>query len=193
MTDYSSCVRHPRRRRSRPHHDTGCQLPVRPGRELRVTSVNTTFPDQVNTLGSAAPGCSIRLSLKPSSGSARGALDGAWWPRSTDPAMKLVALGEELEVRCAQVGLGGQHRAWAEAMRSPTQQLASAGPDRARRCRAGPANRQHVASDAAAPKNSAWVGQHRVGGDGGGPASAADAIRESEPTDLKVVSEKEKR
>lgn len=43
--------------------------------------------------------------------------------------------------------------------------------------RDGPANRQHVKSDATAPKNSAWVSQHRVGEDGGGPAGAADAIR----------------
>jgi hypothetical protein len=76
VTDYSSCVRHPRLRRSRPHHDTGGQS----GRDgnFAMTSVHTTFPDQVDTLGSAGPGCSVRLGLKPSNGFARGALDGAW-------------------------------------------------------------------------------------------------------------------
>lgn len=77
-SDYSSCVRHPCRRRSRPHHDTGCQ----PGRDgnFEMTSVHTAFPDQVDAPGSAGQGCSVRLSLKPR-GSARGALDGARWPR----------------------------------------------------------------------------------------------------------------
>ncbi|MGH3603552.1 MAG: RNA polymerase sigma factor [Pseudonocardiaceae bacterium] len=50
----------------------------------------------------AARGCSTRLSLKPSS-SARGALDGAWWPRSTDPAIELVALSEALGAQRAPV------------------------------------------------------------------------------------------
>ena len=68
-----------------------------------MTSVQATVPDQIDALGSADQGCSVRLSLKPSGGSARGALDGAWWPRSTDPAVELVALGAELGVQCAQV------------------------------------------------------------------------------------------
>ena len=62
-----------------------------------MTSVRPTIPDQIDGPPSAR-GDSIRLSLKPSS-SARGALDGAWWPRSTDPAIELVALSEELAAR----------------------------------------------------------------------------------------------
>jgi RNA polymerase primary sigma factor len=46
--------------------------------------------------------CSARLSLRPS-GSARGVADGAWWPRSTDPVVELVALSEALGVRRAPV------------------------------------------------------------------------------------------
>lgn len=62
-----------------------------------MTSVRTTSPDQVD--GPTSARCdSVRLSLKPSS-SAGGALDGAWWPRSTDPAIELVALSEELAAR----------------------------------------------------------------------------------------------
>jgi hypothetical protein len=62
-----------------------------------MTSVRTTTPDRIDGPTSAR-GDSVRLSLKPSS-SVRGALDGAWWPRSTDPAIELVALSEELEAR----------------------------------------------------------------------------------------------
>jgi hypothetical protein len=67
-----------------------------------MTSVRTTNSDQVDEPGSAARDCSVRLSRKPSS-SARGALDGAWWPRSTDPAIELVALSEELGARHVSV------------------------------------------------------------------------------------------
>jgi hypothetical protein len=67
-----------------------------------MTSVRTISPDQVDGPGSAVRGCSVRLSRKPS-GSARGALDGAWWPRSTDPAIELVALSEELGARHVSV------------------------------------------------------------------------------------------
>ena len=66
-----------------------------------MTSLRPTIPDQVDGPPSAR-GDSVRLSLKPSS-SARGALDGAWWPRSTDPALELVALSEELAARRARV------------------------------------------------------------------------------------------
>jgi hypothetical protein len=44
-----------------------------------MTSVRTTTPNQVDRPSSASRGDSIRLSLKPSS-SAKGAVDGAWWP-----------------------------------------------------------------------------------------------------------------
>jgi RNA polymerase primary sigma factor len=46
--------------------------------------------------------CSARLSLTPSS-SAKGVVDGVWWPRSTDPIVELVALSEALGVRRAPV------------------------------------------------------------------------------------------
>ena len=66
-----------------------------------MTSIRTTTPDQIDGPTSAR-GDSVRLSLKPSS-SARSALDGTWWPRSTDPTIELVALSEELGARRAQV------------------------------------------------------------------------------------------
>ncbi len=67
-----------------------------------MTSVRTT-----NLYHSDAPSvmvgeCPVRLSLKPSS-SARNVVDGAWWPRSTNPVIELVALSEALGVRRAQV------------------------------------------------------------------------------------------
>ena len=55
-----------------------------------MTSVRSTNLDHGD--------CSARLSLTPS-GSARGVVDGAWWPRSTDPVVELVALSEALGVR----------------------------------------------------------------------------------------------
>lgn len=60
-----------------------------------MTSDHTTNPDQVDARNSANCDGSPRLSLKPNS-SAGGALDGAWWPRSTDPAIELAALIDEL-------------------------------------------------------------------------------------------------
>lgn len=68
-----------------------------------MTSVHTSCPGQIDTLGSVAPDCSVRRSLEPSGGFACGAVDAAWWTRSTDPAIELVALDEELGVRCAQI------------------------------------------------------------------------------------------
>lgn len=59
-----------------------------------MTSVHATNPGQVDARSSAVRDCSARLSLKPSS-SARGIIDGAWWPRSRDPAVELAALIEE--------------------------------------------------------------------------------------------------
>ncbi len=67
-----------------------------------MTSVRTTNPDHVDAHSSASRDCSARLSLKPTS-SARGALDGAWWPRSTDPAIELAALIEAVGARRARV------------------------------------------------------------------------------------------
>jgi hypothetical protein len=84
-----------------------------------MTSVPTIKPDQVDESDSAARGCSVRLSLKPSS-AARGALDGAWWPRSTDPAIELVALCEEFGVRHATVRRIGLNMAgWDSVPRPP--------------------------------------------------------------------------
>ncbi len=61
-----------------------------------MESVHITNSDHVDACSSATRVCSARLSLKPSGSSARGAVDGAWWPRSTDPAVELAALIEEL-------------------------------------------------------------------------------------------------
>ena len=58
-----------------------------------MTSVRATNPQQVEAFRSPAREFSTRLSMKPNS-AARGALDGAWWPRSTDPAVELAALIE---------------------------------------------------------------------------------------------------
>ena len=117
VTDYFSCARRPGRRRSRPHHDTGCHS--RRDGNMDMTSVRTINPDQVDESYSAARGCSVRLSLKPSS-AARGALDGAWWPRSTDPASELVALCEEFGVRRATVYRIGLNMAgWDSVPRPP--------------------------------------------------------------------------
>jgi uncharacterized protein DUF5994 len=88
-----------------------------------MTSVHTTNPDHVDGPSSAARGDSVRLSLKPSS-SAGGVLDGAWWPRSTDPAVELVALSEEVGARRAPVRRIGLNMAgWDSA--PPRIRLAS--------------------------------------------------------------------
>jgi Family of unknown function (DUF5994) len=84
-----------------------------------MMSVRTTSPDQVGRSRSAVGGCSVRLSRKPSS-AARGALDGAWWPRSTDPAVEFVALGEEFGVRRAMVyRIGLNVAGWDRVPRPP--------------------------------------------------------------------------
>jgi hypothetical protein len=67
-----------------------------------MTSVRTLNSDQGDARSLTARDCSARLSLKPS-GSARGTLDGAWWPRSTDPAIELTALIEVVETQRAPV------------------------------------------------------------------------------------------
>ncbi|MGH3824035.1 MAG: DUF5994 family protein [Pseudonocardiaceae bacterium] len=63
-----------------------------------MTSDHPTNPEHVDAHSLANRDCSARLSLKPSSSSARGAVDGAWWPRSTDPAIELAALIEEFRI-----------------------------------------------------------------------------------------------
>src|SRR5690349_18025343 len=55
-------------------------------------------PEHVDVHKSATCDGPARLSLRPS-GSARGALDGAWWPRSTDPAIEFAGLIEELRAQ----------------------------------------------------------------------------------------------
>jgi hypothetical protein len=67
-----------------------------------MTSVRITNSDHLDARSLAARDCSARLGLKPSS-FARGALDGAWWPRSTDPAIELGTLIEAVEARRAPV------------------------------------------------------------------------------------------
>jgi hypothetical protein len=69
-----------------------------------MTSNHTTNSDQGDARSVGARDGSARLSLKPS-GSARGALDGAWWPRSTDPAIELTALIEAVGVPVRRVAL----------------------------------------------------------------------------------------
>jgi hypothetical protein len=60
-----------------------------------MMSDHTSNPDHLDARNSANGDGSPRLSLKPSS-SARGAVNGAWWPRSTESAIELGALIEEL-------------------------------------------------------------------------------------------------
>ncbi len=50
-----------------------------------MTSGCITSPHHFDAYSLATRDCSARPSLKPSS-AARGVVDGAWWPRSTDPA-----------------------------------------------------------------------------------------------------------
>lgn len=72
-----------------------------------MTSVLTTNPDRVEVHSVTARDHSVRLSLKPRSSASgaldQGALDGAWWPRLTDPAIELVALIEAVGAQRAPV------------------------------------------------------------------------------------------
>src|SRR2546430_14467543 len=67
-----------------------------------MTSVLIPNLDHLDAHSWAARDCSARLSLKPSR-AARGAIDGVWWPRSTDPALELAALSEAVAARRAPV------------------------------------------------------------------------------------------
>jgi hypothetical protein len=69
-----------------------------------VTSVRATKSDQSDAPSVSARDRSARLSLKPK-GCSRGALDGAWWPRSTDPAIELTALIEAVGVPVRRIAL----------------------------------------------------------------------------------------
>jgi hypothetical protein len=68
-----------------------------------MTSDHTTNQEHVDVHSSAHCDGLTRLSLKPT-GSVRGAVDGAWWPRSTDPAVELAALIEELGTQRTRSG-----------------------------------------------------------------------------------------
>jgi hypothetical protein len=82
-----------------------------------MTSDHTTNPEHVNTHSWAIRECLPRLNLKPSS-SARGVLDGAWWPRSIDPATELAALIEELGAQRTPVrGIALTRGGWDSAPR----------------------------------------------------------------------------
>jgi len=82
-----------------------------------MTSDHTSEPDHVDAHDLATCDGSVRLSLKPSS-SARGALDGAWWPRSADPAIELARLIEELGAQQILVrGLALTRVGWDSAPR----------------------------------------------------------------------------
>lgn len=63
-----------------------------------MTSDRTPNPQRVDEHNLATRDCLARLSLKPSS-SVKGAVDGAWWPRSADPAIELRALIEEFGIQ----------------------------------------------------------------------------------------------
>ncbi len=69
--------------------------------------VRTANLDHVDTHGLAARDCPARLSLKPSS-SARSALGGGWWPRSTAPATLQSVLATLSEREAGVVRLRGR-------------------------------------------------------------------------------------
>ena len=82
-----------------------------------MTSDHTANPDHVGAHNVANGDCSVRLGLKPHN-SARGGLDGAWWPRSTDPAVELAALIEEFGASRTTVrGLALTRAGWDSAPR----------------------------------------------------------------------------
>jgi Family of unknown function (DUF5994) len=82
-----------------------------------MTSGHISEPDHLDAHDLATCDGSARLSLKPNT-SARGALDGAWWPRSTDPAIELAGLIEELGVQRILVqGLTLSRIGWDSAPR----------------------------------------------------------------------------
>ncbi|HET9257472.1 MAG TPA: DUF5994 family protein [Pseudonocardiaceae bacterium] len=82
-----------------------------------MASSHATDPEHVDAHHVANCDCLARLRLKPS-GSARGAVDGVWWPRSRDPAVELVALTEELGAqRTAVRGIALTRAGWDSAPR----------------------------------------------------------------------------
>jgi RNA polymerase primary sigma factor len=82
-----------------------------------MTSVRTPNLDRGDAGSVVFRDGSARLSLR-SSSSGKGVVDGAWWPRSTDPVIELVALSEALGVRRALVRRIGLNMAgWDSAPR----------------------------------------------------------------------------
>jgi hypothetical protein len=82
-----------------------------------MTSDHTTNSQRVDAHRVATGNSLARLSLKPS-GSAGGAVDGAWWPRSRDPAIELGALIEELGTQRTPVrGIALTRVGWDSAPR----------------------------------------------------------------------------
>ncbi|MDQ4033967.1 MAG: DUF5994 family protein [Actinomycetota bacterium] len=80
-----------------------------------MRSVHNTNRDHVDAHSVALRGGWARLSLKPSS-SVRGAVDGAWWPRSTGPAIELAALIEALGAQRTPVcGIALNRTGWDSA------------------------------------------------------------------------------
>ena len=69
-----------------------------------MTSVRAPNSDHGDARSVGSGDGSARLSLKPK-GCARGGLDGAWWPRSTDPAVELSALMEAVAVPVRRIAL----------------------------------------------------------------------------------------
>jgi hypothetical protein len=69
-----------------------------------MTSVRTTNSEHLDAPSLAARDCLARLALKRSS-SAKGALDGAWLPRSTDPGIELGTLIEAVGVPVRRIAL----------------------------------------------------------------------------------------
>ena len=82
-----------------------------------MTSDHRTNPQRGDAHSVATGDCLARLSLKPSS-SVRGAVDGAWWPRSRDAAIEIAALIEELGAQRTPVrGLALARVGWDSAPR----------------------------------------------------------------------------
>lgn len=69
-----------------------------------MASVHATSSDQSDARSVGASDGRARLGLKPK-GCVRGALDGAWWPRSANPAIELTALIEAVGMPVRRVAL----------------------------------------------------------------------------------------
>jgi hypothetical protein len=90
-----------------------------------VMSDLTNTTRQLSVTSAVTSTTRARLSLKPD-GFPAGAFDGAWWPRSTDPAIELTALTDALEAQRAPVRRislimagwdSAPHRIWLDSAR----------------------------------------------------------------------------